>query len=228
MSGASGISPALFDFLEDLRDNNERAWFESNRARYERDVREPLLAFTAALQEPLASISPSILAIPRKQGGSLFRIHRDIRFSKDKSPYKTWSALQFRHEAAKDVHAPGFYLHFEPGNVLAAAGIWRPARPELEAVRQAMDEDPDGWTGMRGVVEAAGWKFGGESLKRVPRGYEAEHALADELKLKDYIVSVPLDEERVCGPDFLDDYVELCRTAAPLPAYLCGVLGLDW
>ena len=228
MSEADRITPELFTFLEDLRDNNERAWFESNRARYERDVREPLLEFTAALQEPLAAISPSILAIPKKQGGSLFRIHRDIRFSKDKSPYKTWAALQFRHEAAKNVHAPGFYLHFEPGNVLAAAGIWRPARPELDAVRQAMDEDPDGWTGVRGAVEAGGWKFGGESLKRVPRGYESEHALADELKLKDYIVSVPLTENQVCRPGFLDEYVELCRSASPLPAYLCGVLVLAW
>lgn len=228
MSEADRITPELFTFLDDLRDNNERAWFESNRARYEREVREPLLEFTAALQEPLAAISPSILAIPKKQGGSLFRIHRDIRFSKDKSPYKTWAALQFRHEAAKNVHAPGFYLHFEPGNVLAAAGIWRPAKPELDAVRQAMDEDPDGWTGVRGAVEAAGWKFGGESLKRVPRGYESEHALADELKLKDYIVSVPLTEKQVCSPGFLDEYVDLCRAAAPLPAYLCGVLGLAW
>ncbi len=228
MSEADRITPELFSFLEDLRDNNERAWFESNRARYERYVREPLLAFTASLQEPLAEISPSILAIPKKQGGSLFRIHRDVRFSKDKSPYKNWAALQFRHEAAKDVHAPGFYLHLEPGNVLAAAGIWRPARPELDAVRQAMDEDPDGWTGMRRAVEAGDWSFGGEALKRVPRGYEPEHLLADELKLKDYVVSVPLSEEKVCRPDFLDEYVELCRSAAPLPAYLCGVLGLTW
>ena len=228
MSQAERITPALFSFLEDLRDNNERAWFQSNRARYERHVREPLLAFTAALQEPLAEISPSVLAIPKKQGGSLFRIHRDIRFSKDKSPYKRWAALQFRHEAAKDVHAPGFYLHFEPGNVLAAAGIWRPARPELDAVRQAIHEDPDAWTSMRSAVEAAGWSFGGESLKRIPRGFEPEHALADELKLKDYVISVPLTEEQVCRPGFLDEYVELCRAAAPLPAYLCGVLGLTW
>jgi uncharacterized protein (TIGR02453 family) len=228
MSEADRITPELFTFLEDLRDNNERAWFESNRARYERHVREPLLAFTAALQEPLAAISPSILAIPKKQGGSLFRIHRDIRFSKDKSPFKSWAALQFRHEAAKDVHAPGFYLHFEPGNVLAAAGIWRPARPELDAVRQAMDEDPAGWIRMRGAVEAAGWKFGGDALKRVPRGFDREHSLADELRLKDYVVSVPLTEAQVCRPDFVDEYVELCRSAAPLPAYLCGVLGLTW
>ena len=228
MTDGTSITPELFRFLEELRENNERAWFEDNRARYERDVRGPLLAFTASLQEPLAAISPSILAIPKKQGGSLFRIHRDVRFSTDKSPYKTWAALQFRHEAAKDVHAPGFYLHFEPGNVLAAAGIWRPARPELDAVRQAIAEDPDGWTEMRDAVEQVGWTFGGEALKRVPRGFELDHPLADELKRKDYIVSVPLSEDEVCRTDFRDRYVELCRSVAPLPAYLCGVLGLNW
>ena len=158
----------------------------------------------------------------------MFRIYRDVRFSKDKSPYKSWAALQFRHEAAKDVHAPGFYIHFEPGKVLAAAGIWRPARPELDAVRQAMVDDPDGWTDMRGKVKQAGWNFVGEALKRVPRGFEAEDPLADDLKRKDYVVSVPLDENEVCRPDFRDRYVELCRSAAPLPAYLCGVLGLTW
>lgn len=228
MTEFTRITPELFDFLRDLRENNQRAWFNENRARYEHRVREPLLAFTAAVQEPLANISPSILAVPKKQGGSLFRIHRDTRFSRDKSPYKTWAALQFRHEAAKDVHAPGFYLHFEPGNVLAAAGIWRPATTELTRVRQAMVEDPDGWTNMRDKVVRSGWEFGGESLQRIPRGFEAEHPLADDLRRKDYVVSVPLDEEAVCRPDFLDRYVELCRSAAPLPSYLCGVLGLTW
>jgi len=228
MTDPTPITPELFGFLTELREHNERAWFEENRARYERHVREPLLAFTAAVQEPLAKISPSMLAVPKKQGGSLFRIHRDTRFSRDKSPYKTWAALQFRHEAAKDVHAPGFYLHFEPGNVLAAAGIWRPATTELARVRQAIVEAPERWMTMRDRVVRAGWVFGGESLKRIPRGFEAEHPLADDLRRKDYVVSVPLDEATACRSDFLDRYIELCRSAAPLPSYLCGILGLTW
>lgn len=191
-------------------------------------MREPLLAFTESVQEPLAEISPSILAVAKKQGGSLFRIHRDIRFSKDKSPYKTWAALQFRHEAARDVHAPGFYLHFEPGHSLAAAGIWRPARGELEAVRTALSEEPDRWERMKHRVVKDGWEFGGESLKRVPRGYDLDHPLVDDLRRKDYIVSVPLTEDEVCRPGFRDRYIELARSAAPLPEYLCGVLGLAW
>jgi uncharacterized protein (TIGR02453 family) len=191
-------------------------------------VREPLLAFTESVQEPLARISPSILASAKKQGGSLFRIHRDVRFSRDKSPYKEWAALQFRHEAARDVHAPGYYLHFEPGNSLAAAGIWRPAREELNRVREAMVDEPGHWEKMKARVVDDGWEFGGESLKRVPRGYEADHPLATDLKRKDYIVSIPLTEDEVCRPDFRDRYIELARSAAPLPEYLCGALGLAW
>ncbi len=227
-AGAPRIPPELYAFLRDLKKNNDRAWFEQNRDRFERHVREPLLAFTESVQEPLAGISPSILAIAKKQGGSLFRIHRDIRFSKDKSPYKTWAALQFRHESARDVHAPGYYLHLEPGNSLAAAGIWRPARKELEAVRQALSDDPDRWERMKIRVVNDGWEFGGESLKRVPRGYEPDHPMADDLRRKDFIVSVPLADEEVCGTDFRDRYIELARSAAPLPEYLCGALGLAW
>ncbi|MCL7937669.1 MAG: DUF2461 domain-containing protein [marine benthic group bacterium] len=228
MAEPAAITPALFTFLRDLKSHNERAWFEEHRARFERDVREPLLAFIASVQEPLAGISPSILAIAKKQGGSLFRIHRDIRFSKDKSPYKTWAALQFRHEAARDVHAPGYYLHLEPDNSFAAAGIWRPARDELERVREAMVEEPDRWTTMRDGLEAKGWAFGGEALKRVPRGVDPDHPLADDLKRKDYIVSLPLDEGEICRSDFPDRYLDLARSAAPLPEYLCRVLGLAW
>jgi uncharacterized protein (TIGR02453 family) len=228
MSEPSAITPALFQFLRELKENNDRAWFEENRARFEKEVREPLLAFVASVREPLAGISPSILAIAKKQGGSLFRIHRDIRFSKDKSPYKTWAALQFRHEAARDVHAPGFYLHFEPDNSFAAAGIWRPAREELIGVREAMIDEPERWSVMRDRLESEGWTFGGDSLKRAPRGIDPDHPLSDDLKRKDYIVSLPVGEDEICSPGFRDRYLELARSAAPLPEYLCGVLGLAW
>lgn len=110
MSHNPYITPKLFSFFRDLKKNNDRDWFEANRARYERDVREPLLAFTDAFAEPLYKISPHFRAEPKKVGGSLFRIFRDVRFSKDKSPYKTHAGVHFRHERARDVHAPGFYL----------------------------------------------------------------------------------------------------------------------
>ena len=102
---AQQISPALFDFLREFKANNERSWFEANKFRYHRDVREPMLDFIAAFRAPLADISPHFRADPRPSGGSLFRIYRDTRFSKDKSPYKTNAVAHFRHVAGKDAHA---------------------------------------------------------------------------------------------------------------------------
>ena len=115
-----------FRFLKDLGENNSREWFKANQDRYETDVREPALDFIAAFAEPLARLSPHFVADARKVGGSMFRVQRDTRFSKDKTPYKTNAAMQFRHEQARDVHAPGFYLHIEPGNCFMGAGLWRP------------------------------------------------------------------------------------------------------
>lgn len=222
------LTPDLFRFLAELRENNERAWFEENRDRYETAVRGPLLRFIDEFAEPLAGISPHLVADSRKVGGSLFRIHRDTRFSRDKSPYKTWAALQFRHERAKDVHAPGFYLHLQPGNVFAGAGMWRPDREALEAVRDTIAEDPDAWAAVRTAVEREGFRLEGESLKRVPRGYEGDHPAAEELKRKDFVAVYPLGEEAACAADFLDRYAAVCAAASPLMAYLAGAVGLPW
>ena len=101
----------LFIFLKDLAENNNREWFKANKDRYDEDVKEPALAFVQAFSAKLEKLSPHFRADPRANGGSLFRIYRDTRFSKDKSPYKTYTGIQFRHYAAKDAHAPGFYLH---------------------------------------------------------------------------------------------------------------------
>ena len=122
----SHFTPALFDFLAELAENNNRDWFQANRERYENDVREPMIEFIADFAERLETISQHMVADPRRSGGSMFRIYRDTRFSRDKSPYKTNVGAHFRHEVGREVHGPGFYLHLQPGHVFAAAGIWRP------------------------------------------------------------------------------------------------------
>jgi uncharacterized protein (TIGR02453 family) len=191
-------------------------------------VREPLLALTAALEDPLAGISPSILAIPKKQGGSLFRIHRDLRFSRDKRPYKTAAALQFRHERGRDAHAPGYYLHLEPGLVFAGAGMWRPPRPELNAIRTAIDEDLVAWRRVRDQLESAGWRLDGDALRGMPRGWPAAHPAAEDLKRTDIVVTYDLSEDEACAPGFPGRFVELCRGAAPLLAFQCEALEIPW
>ena len=142
---AKTISPELFQFFRELKQNNRREWFLSNKQRYEEQVREPLQHFVTAFQQPLREISSHFRADPRPVGGSLFRIYRDVRFSPDKSPYKTHAGIQFRHEQGRDVHAPGFYLHLEPENVFAAAGIWHPDSSTLRQIREAIAAAPGAW-----------------------------------------------------------------------------------
>jgi len=145
MAKAAHFTPKLFQFLKALEKNNNRDWFLANKDRYEAHVREPLLQFIADFAPKLQKVSPHFLAIPKTVGGSMFRIYRDTRFSKDKRPYKTAAAAHFRHEVGRDVHAPGFYLHLEPGAVFAGAGIWHPDGKTLNRIRQAMVEDPGVW-----------------------------------------------------------------------------------
>ena len=113
MPSSPYFTPKTFRFLKDLADNNDREWFAENKARYEDVVKEPALRFIHDFAAALRKVSPHFHAGPR----SLFRIHRDTRFSKDKSPYKTAVGVHFRHERAKDAHAPGFYFHVAPGEV---------------------------------------------------------------------------------------------------------------
>lgn len=222
------ITPDLFAFMSELAENNDREWFQANRSRYEEVVREPLRAFIRDIEVPLESISPHVAADDRKSGGSLFRIHRDTRFSKDKSPYKTFAGVQFRHEAGKDAHAPGYYLHLEPGNVFVGAGCWRPARDALESIRDAIAENPDAWAEARDAVLGAGFAFEGDSLKRPPRGYSPDHPAIDDLKRKDFIAVRHLSAETAFETDFVTTCAGMCSDAAPLMRFLTSAIGVQW
>jgi uncharacterized protein (TIGR02453 family) len=218
------IGPPLFRFLRELRQHNDREWFAANRERYERDVRAPLLAFITDFGPRLRKISRHVLADPRPVGGSLFRIHRDTRFAKDKSPYKTHAACHFRHEdTSDDVHGPGFYLHLEPGQVFVAGGVWQPETASLAKIRDAIVAAPARW---RKAV--TGLELGGGALKRAPRGYDPEHRLVDDLRRTDFIVSFELSEKRACAPGFLGDVEGACRKAAPLMGFLARAIGVRW
>ena len=166
---AQPINAALFDFLRELKANNERPWFEANKARYRAEVRDPMLDFIAAFAEPLSEISPHFRADPRPNGGSLFRIYRDTRFSKDKTPYKTNVGAHFRHEAGKDAHAPGFYLHLEPGMCFAGCGIWHPdSPPSGEFATQSWSGPRNGRASPRATISAgpSAWRARRSSARR--------------------------------------------------------------
>ena len=223
------ITPDLFAFFRELKRNNSKEWFQSNKERYEQRVRLPLQRFIMNFEQPLRRISPHFRADPRPVGGSLFRIHRDVRFSPDKSPYKTHGGIQFRHERGKDVHAPGFYLHLEPDNVFAAVGIWHPDSSALGRIREAIDSAPAKWQRAKndpGFSKA--YELGGDSLKRAPQGYDPNHPQIEDLKRKDFIASAALSEGDACAPDFPDRYALLCARATPFMKFLTEALDLPW
>ena len=225
----ASFGPELFSFLADLRANNDREWFAANKERYERDLLEPALAFIEDFAPRLERISPHFRADARPSGGSLFRIYRDTRFSKDKSPYKTNLGIHFRHERAKDAHAPGYYLHIGPGEVFAGGGIWHPGTEGATRIREAIVADPERWRrATRTGAFAKQLELGGDSLKRVPPWANAEHPFAEDLKRKDFFGWATLSEDDVVAPAFLDRYELICRSAAPLMQFLCGALDVPY
>src|SRR5262249_16448779 len=196
----------------------------ANRERYESALLEPFLRFISDFGPRLSKISRSFVADPRPSGGSLFRIYRDTRFSKDKSPYKTHAAAHFRHRAAsQDVHAPGFYLHLEPRGCFAASGLWRPDGPAVKRVRDAIVERSPEWKQIRKSLA-----IDGESLARPPRGYDPSHPFIEDLKCKDFITSVRFSDRQVTSPCFLQDFTAACRKMSPLVRFTTEALGLPW
>lgn len=221
--------PELFDFLRQLRRNNRREWFQANKERYEDHVRHPALQFISDFGPHLRRISTNYVADPRPVGGSMFRIHRDVRFSRDKSPYKTAVGIQFRHKRRKDVHSPGFYLHLEPDGCFAGLGIWHPDGKSLAKIRSYLVEHSDSWRRtLSGKRFQQQFELAGESLKRAPKGYDPDHPLIEDLKRKDFIAYSPLAESVVSSPGFLQEYARLCRAGAPFVGLLAEAVGVEF
>lgn len=224
-----GFPEDLVSFLSELSRHNNRSWFEAKRDRYESNVREPALQFIAAMAAPLKKISSNFNTIPKKVGGSLMRIHRDVRFSKDKKPYKTNLGIHFRHAAGKDVHAPGFYFHVDPHDVFFGAGIWHPDSEALLSIREAIDDDGAGWKKAKSnKAFASKFVLSGDSLRRPPQGFPADHPLIEDLKRKDFIGICRIDHDALFEPTIVEETAEAFRTAKPLMAFLCKAVGVKF
>ena len=219
------VSPRTFRFLRELALHNERAWFEANKQRYLDDVRDPLLRFVAALGPRLGKLSRSVVAAPRPLGGSLFRIHRDVRFSKDKSPYKTHAALSFRHADGKERPAPGFYLHLGPGDVFAGGGLWHAPAEAVKQVRDAIVGEPEAWAK---VLRACPLDASEDTLKRTPRGYDPGHRFAPDLRRQSFTTGARFTQAQACADDFPERFAGACREAAPLMRFLARAVGVPW
>ena len=209
-------------FLEELRANNRRDWFQKNKQRYEAQVLDPALRFIDSMYEPLGNVAPRFTAVAKRSGGSLMRVYRDTRFSRDKTPYKTNVGIQFRHELGRDAHAPGYYLHLEPDQAFIGAGLWRPPSEPLRAIRERIAARPDEW--LRAIDDAGFcrlYRLGGEALTRAPRGFVKDHALIEHIKRKDFIAVTALRPLDVTRRGFRDRMLESVVAAEPLMRFLC-------
>lgn len=224
-----GFPLEMLHFLNDLSKNNNRNWFQANKSRYERQLLEPALAFIEAMVEPMKKLSPEFRVVPKRTGGSLMRIYRDIRFSKDKRPYKTNVGIHFRHQAGCDVHAPGFYFHIEPDEVFLGAGVWHPDSKALGKIRKAIDEDSTTWKRAKnGKAFRARYELSGDSLKRPPQGFSADHPLLEDLKRKDHIGLCRLDHDVLFEPEIVKQAAATFRAAKPYMKFLCEAIGVNF
>ncbi|MGE3248793.1 MAG: DUF2461 domain-containing protein [Hyphomonadaceae bacterium] len=226
-----GFSKDFFKFFRDLKKHNDREWFEANKDRYKALVVAPMSDFIAELAPLLAKTSPNFTCDPRPNGGSMFRIYRDVRFSKNKEPYKTHASAHFRHAAGKDVHAPGYYLHLAPGQVLFGGGMYMPEPPALAKIRTRIAEKPADWKKAR---DAASIKktYGGitsrDALTKAPRGFNPEHPMIEDIKRKSFFVGCDSDEAAAASPTFPKTVAKAYADAAPLMQFLCVSVGVKY
>ena len=235
MSEFAGFRADAIQFLVDLAENNSRDWFQPRKGDYERLIKRPMEELCVALEEQFRTRDIPLHADPAR---SPFRIYRDTRFSKDKTPYKTHAAASFSwagdgvdaatgRSHTDSVHASGGYFHLQPGEIYVGGGVWHPEKPWLDAFRRRVVEDLDSF---RTMVEAPAFveAFGtigddGESLKRVPAGYPADHPAADLLRKKNVTFGRRLSDQEALSPELPVVLADAFAVATPLLRYLAAL-----
>lgn len=221
----ASFSPALTQFLDELARNNNRTWFNNEKIRYENDVVVPVLNFVTAIKPRLMEISPYLMVEATKVGGSLFRIYRDTRFSKDKTPYKTHVGVRFPHRQFKRCAGPGLYMHISPQEFYLAAGVWHPQSSALAKIRLSIDRDPEAWLRVRDDRDFSRlYSLFGESLKGAPRGYRKDHPCIVDLRRKDFAGVRELPAEILFSESLLDEVTATYRVASPFLHFLARAL----
>ncbi|MBA2422229.1 MAG: DUF2461 domain-containing protein [Chitinophagales bacterium] len=213
------LHPQTLKYLSGLKRNNNKEWFEKNRPLYE-SVRNDFIFLVEAVINKLRKIDPSLGDIDPKS--CLFRINRDVRFSKDKSPYKINMAASIS-KGGRNSGSAGYYLHVQPGQNYIGGGIWMPERERLGKIRQEIDYN---FSGFKKIVESIHFKklFGGLDLEgklaRPPKNHSPENPAVEYLKLKSYIAGIELTDEEALSEKYLTKIVETFKKMNPLVTYL--------
>lgn len=223
------IPKSLFKFLRQLTKNNNRDWFNEHKSDYENNVRDPAVELVRQLQKPLARSAPMLHVSPKAHNGSVLRIYRDTRFSKNKDPYKTNVGISFRHQAGKDIHAPGVYVHLEPKECFIGAGTWHPAGQVLSAIRTSIADDSKTWKRARdNKAFREHFDFVGESLKTSPRDFPKDHPMIEDLRRKDFIAIAPITEAEMTGDGIVELIMDRVKKAKPLMQFLCDAIEVPY
>lgn len=227
----AGFPKDFFAFFKELKAHNERPWFEDNKQRFRDSVQAPMSAFIEAMRPRLAKISKNFVADPRPNGGSMFRIYRDVRFSKDKRPYKENAGCQFRYAGAKDIHAPSYYIHFAANEVFYGGGMYMPDPPSLGKIRDAIVAKPAKWKAVKAdktFVKQFGALGTDDALSRPPRGYDPAHPLIEDIKKKSFFAIHESGVKAAQSASFVNDVAETFKAATPLMKFLCDTQGVKF
>jgi uncharacterized protein (TIGR02453 family) len=224
-----GFERATLAFLKELARNNNREWFQANKSRYETSVLDVALRFIQAMQEPMAEIAPHFVVQATRVGGSLMRVYRDTRFSNAKTPYKTNVGIQFRHEQARDVHSPGYYVHVDPEQVFLGVGMWRPEAEPLRAIRDRIAARPGDWKRtMHDTKFKRQFALGGDALTRPPRGFDKQHPCIADIKRKSFIAVKDLHVDDCLSPQFQRKVESAFRAGSQYMQFLCRAVGVPF
>jgi uncharacterized protein (TIGR02453 family) len=217
-----GFPKEGIEFLKKLKKNNNRTWFQAHKGIYEEKVRFPMQCLIATLARTMMDDAPEMEFNPKK---SIFRIYRDVRFSKNKAPYKTNIAASFEMRGLKSpVETPGLYVGIEPGEIFVGGGVYMPTGQQLKAIRHSIVTHPEEFLA---VVENRRFKkeFGeieGERLHKAPLGYPKDHAMIEHLKYKQFYVGKVYDDAVCLRPKFADTVAAVFKDTMPLIRWLAG------
>jgi uncharacterized protein (TIGR02453 family) len=230
MANSPYFTPKTFAFLRDLRAHNNHAWFREHKDAYEEYVREPALRLIGDLQAPLAKVSGHMVALPKKQGGSLFRVMKDTRREHIDGPYKPWVGLRFFHAQHNDVHAPSYFVHIgvDEEASFMGGGLWRPESPTLKRLRQFIDENPTSWKAAIASKSLKTYEQDTNRLTQMPRGYPPNHALAEELKRRSFVWTRPISHNEALSAELPQVIGRTFKDVAPVVDYLCAALDLPF